>query len=286
MLGTSEMAFRAPAPQLRGVVEHYVGFREWSPAGLRRREVARASVTVIFNLGPPLLIEGRDESPRPWSSFVAADISRYGVTEFGGLSTGLELKLTPLGAHLLFAQPMAELAGVVVPLEQALPGSEELIERLALAAEWERRFDLLDRELSRRLANRINPPDVQYAWQRLLRSGGETPIATLLEELGCSGRHLSARFRECVGVSPKAAARVMRFGRAVDRLERDDGARFAEIATGCGFYDQAHLNREFRELAGTTPGSFVAARLPAGLGIAAEPREQVSSVQDGLTMAA
>jgi transcriptional regulator GlxA family with amidase domain len=78
-----------------------------------------------------------------------------------------------------------------------------------------------------------------------------------------------ARFREQIGPSPKTAARLVRFQRAVALLGCDDGQRFAEIAQECGYYDQAHLNREFRELAGATPGAFVARLLPDGLGVAA-----------------
>ena len=57
-------------------------------------------------------------------------------------------------------------------------------------------------------------------------------------------------------------------------LERP--ARFAEIAYECGYYDQAHLNRDFREFAGTTPGDYVRRLLPDGGGVAAE----VTFVQD------
>lgn len=53
-------------------------------------------------------------------------------------------------------------------------------------------------------------------------------------------------------------------------LERNDGGRFAEIAQRCGYYDQAHMNREFRDLAGVAPGEFVARLLPDGFGVAAD----------------
>jgi transcriptional regulator GlxA family with amidase domain len=38
----------------------------------------------------------------------------------------------------------------------------------------------------------------------------------------------------------------------------------AEIAFACGYFDQAHLNRDFRDLAGTTPTAFVDAALESG----------------------
>ena len=47
------------------------------------------------------------------------------------------------------------------------------------------------------------------------------------------------------------------------------GVRWADIAHECGYADQSHLNRDFRELAGTTPTAYVAARLPDGLGVRA-----------------
>jgi len=57
---------------------------------------------------------------------------------------------------------------------------------------------------------------------------------------------------------------VIRFDRAVSALRATETAELAEIAFDCGYVDQAHLNREFRELAGTTPASFRAAQSESG----------------------
>jgi AraC-like DNA-binding protein len=62
----------------------------------------------------------------------------------------------------------------------------------------------------------------------------------------------------------------VRFQRTIRLLERHDRHRFAEIAQRCGYYDQAHMNREFRELAGAAPGEFVARLLPDGFGVGAD----------------
>jgi transcriptional regulator GlxA family with amidase domain len=48
----------------------------------------------------------------------------------------------------------------------------------------------------------------------------------------------------------------MRFDRAVSLLGRAD-ANLADVAFECGYFDQAHLSREFREFAGTSPAAFV-----------------------------
>jgi transcriptional regulator GlxA family with amidase domain len=64
------------------------------------------------------------------------------------------------------------------------------------------------------------------------------------------------RFRDHIGLPPKAAARVIRLDRAVSAL-RSGTPRVADVAAVCGYADQAHLGRELRELGGITPGQLV-----------------------------
>jgi AraC-like DNA-binding protein len=62
------------------------------------------------------------------------------------------------------------------------------------------------------------------------------------------------------------AARVLRFPRAVGLLRA--GEPLADVAYACGYYDQPHFNRDFRELPATTPTDFIARALPEGAGTA------------------
>lgn len=149
---------------------------------------------------------------------------------------------------------MRELTNLTLPVEDLLgPWSGTAVARLAETPSWPDRLALTDRLLSRRiLAAPEVGPQIPWAWGRLLASGGTVAVRSLGEELGWSHRHLVARFHDQVGLSPKTAARVIRFDRALGRLRA--GAPIAEVAADCGFYDQAHLSREFRALAGAPPG--------------------------------
>ena len=74
---------------------------------------------------------------------------------------------------------------------------------------------------------------------------------------------MHAAFSEQIGLPPKAAARLLRFRNVCRRIEAEP-ARWADIAFDAGYCDQSHLNRDFRELAGTTPSDFLARRIPGG----------------------
>ena len=266
-----EYAVAGPDPGLRRHVRGYTGYRESTPAVLRRREVPSGNVALILSFGPSIRIHdprrpGRVESR---TSFVAGLDDSYAVTEYAGDQHGIQVDLTPLAAYMLLGRPMEDLARRVVELDDVLgTAGTRLVEQLFDAPGWEARFALLDSALGARLAE-ARPPlaGVAWAWRRLDETAGRVEIRALADELGWSSKRLITRFRQQVGLSPKLLARVMRFERVV-RLVRAGGHRsWVETAYDCGYYDQAHLNRDFREFAGTTPTSFLASRLPGGAGV-------------------
>jgi AraC-like DNA-binding protein len=279
-MGSWEMVSREPHPALRPHVRRYCGYVEDTLAPMSRVEAAVAEIPVIVSLGPRIEVDGGE-----FGSFVAGLSEMPARTEHDGHQLGIQIDLSPLAARMLLGTPMHELAGRVVALEDVLGARlPRLIERLQEAPTWDARFDLLDGLLARRLAGAPSPPpSLVYAWQRLRDSHGRARVGALAAEVGCSPRYLTLQFRDHLGMPPKPLARILRFRHALDLLECDDGSRYAEIAEGCGYYDQAHLNRDFRAFAGAAPGHFLARRLPDGGGVAAE---KFASVQDGQAEAA
>lgn len=238
---------RPPHPALRAHVRGYSGYREESTRRIVRRELPASQVVLIIGFAAPLRILND-----PFVSFVAGFGDAHVLTEYAGGQRGIQVDLTPLGAYSLFGAPMSELANRVVHLDDLL-GAEarRLVDMLASAPGWPARFALLDEALLRRIADGPVPsPEVTRAWN-LLRAGAS--VAATAEDVGWSRRHLAARFRHQVGLPPKPAAQVFRFERAVRLLSAPGGPGLAETAVTCGYFDQAHLNREFRRLAGCTP---------------------------------
>ena len=105
------------------------------------------------------------------------------------------------------------------------------------------------------LLERLQPerdPRVDAAVDRILNGAGR--VEEIANEIGISRQHLARQFLHHVGVPPKTFARVMRFRRVLDSLGKH--ADWADLAAANGYYDQSHLIADFRELAGSTPGSF------------------------------
>lgn len=249
------------SPALRLRVRSYYGFEETTGGLTQRREGPGPEVVVILSFGNEWRIGGALEPQRPLArldSFVGGLRDTSVVTEHDGWSAGMQINLAPTAAHMLFRLPMRELAEHNVPFDALLPDANLLVERLYEAGSWEERFSLLDDDLAKRLAGAPTPtPGVDWAWRQLQESRGRVPIGRLCEELGWSRRRLVARFRDEVGLGPKAVARLFRFEHALELAAADPDPSWAEIALGAGYYDQSHLSNEFRAITGLTPRQYV-----------------------------
>ena len=266
-----ELEIRLPGPAMRRHAARYDGNSVTRAAPRREREPLTMGVVLIFGLGPELRLVDPDGPPVRLGSFVAGLADRCAVVEHDGEMRGLQVDLSPLAARRIFRVPMHEVSRRVVSLEDALGREAALLEeRLAEAGNWSERFALVESALAARLdAAEPPPPDVDWAWRRLERVRGRIRVADLAAELHCSRKHLAARFRVHVGLPPKLVARMLRFRETADRIVAAPGRPLADVAAQCGYYDQAHLDRDFRAFTGTTPTAF-----------AADPRTPVTFVQD------
>jgi len=259
---------RLPSPSLRPYLLRPIeGWEQSHAAQAQLREVPFPGVPLIFGLDTAWEIDGPMTSECEASFVAGLHAAPTLVRPTGPSWSCVELRLTPIAAHRIFGVPMHELANRTVALADVAPEADELVERLR-EAPWPERFDLIERFLLRRLDTaRESARGVEWSWQELRRTEGRAPIGELANELGWSHRRLIVRFREQVGLTPKAVGRVMRFDHAVRAL-RSAATELAEVAYDCGYYDQAHMNRDFRELGGTTPQAFRSSLLELG-GVAA-----------------
>lgn len=257
--GVHELAMRDARADATGLVRRYAGYREVA-GHLSRREVAGAGCSLILAWGDELEVRYEGASPIRLGAFVLGNHTRPTTTVFAGLQHGVQVDLTPQGAMALLGQSLRELTDQVIPVGDVLGRpAVELVERLEASASWPDRFAILDDVVGARRSQATVDPAVLWLWQQLNASMGATRVDELIAETGWSRRHLTRKFEQQVGLSPKTIARLSRFRRALAVMTATGPrVRLADVAAQAGYYDQAHFNREFKEFAGCTPSRYLA----------------------------
>ena len=243
-----ELAFARPAEPLRAYVRQYAAWFDRSREVVSRRHLPSGHVPLIINFDAP--VRERKGGSAEWTE---------------------HRTFTAVGARLFYNRPLGQLANRSVALTDLIGrAAERLAAQLFDASTWEERFAVLDREIASTVfAASPVPAEVSWAWRALTRSEGRVRIADLVRHVGWSERHFATQFRDQLGLTPKAFARVLRFGRAVRTLSSEHSATLADVALSCGYYDQAHFTRDFQEFAGVTPLTLLGRRLPSDGGFSA-----------------
>lgn len=193
---------------------------------------------------PPTLVVGQTTGPtvlRPGSSVRAVGI-----------------RLLPWGGTALLQIPICELTDRFLPIRELLPQFEALGEQLAAAPahEWTRiAFSHLTKCLPVEPTGTLTTELVRA----IVGSGGRVTVRELASTVHATTRSVERVMRRDIGLSPLLFARIVRLQKAIGRMRYSPQRRLGRIAIDCGYYDQAHFCRDFRQLSGMTPTQFVAA---------------------------
>ena len=233
-----------PSPPLRAFVECFWTGR--SGKGMAEpafnRVLPDGCMDIIFDFEEP-------------SCYVVGTMRSASEVRMSGKVDLLGVRFRPTALPGLLRTPASELTDRVVPLSEFWPSSEELSERMFSCCATTERLLILEEafEEQRSAWSRI-PAAAAKASELIHASGGRTTVDVLTQSVSISSRHLERLFNDLIGVSPKEACRIARFRRAVGMLHTE--LPLAPLAFECGYFDQAHLTREFKRLAGIPPSVY------------------------------
>ena len=163
----------------------------------------------------------------------------------------LGIRFEPHGLTAFLDTPLAEITNARHDLRVL---DADFADRLRCASTAAPPLAALQSELERRLRTRSSTPPswIPEAVRRIDDHAGACRIGEWSVDLGVDPRRLQRGFGRAVGLTPKRLQRVLRFQKVYRRLEEATCA--ADLALECGYYDQAHMIRDFQQFAGRSPG--------------------------------
>lgn len=210
-----------------------------SPGGELERVLPDGTCEIVLNRADPFRHEGRIQ-PR---AMVVGQMLRFMEIEPTGAVDLVGIRFRPGGLFPFLRAPMAELTGGWADLGDIDRGLWRDLEGA--------------RGPEQALLDRLRPANGAVTAAVAAIERGEQRIDRIARDLAVHPRRLERVFEREVGVAPKLLARIVRF-RGVLRGTGD----WATVAQACGYYDQAHLIRDFREFAGEPPTAYFARRHP------------------------
>jgi AraC-like DNA-binding protein len=257
---------------------------------LHERHLPSREVSIVLNFAAPHRIIDPSDPKRTTehqNAWIVPLQHRHQIREAFGTRDFVVIRLSPIGAQMLLGTPMDLLTDRTLALEDVDRRFARLLTGHAEATpDWAARFDTLENIVAVRLSSAPSPPaGLLHSWRILQESPSHVDLASLAGEIGCSRRQLIAQFHKYFGTAPKMIARISRFHLAVAAVHRlgrrdplayaegkpyldsqaegrDRGAtqkalRWADLALGCGYYDQSHFINEFRSFSGLSPLEFL-----------------------------
>lgn len=245
-----------PQPALQGQVEcFWFAASDAEPGAAPERVLPDGCLEWIFHLGVPFR---RLNAANVWEtqprSFVVGELTRFILLQPTGPVATMGVRFRPGGAYRFLPFPVNLLTDSFVSSGDIWGREGEYLEEAVLTApSHQERQHAVEAFLLSRLINSRPRRRFDAAIGEVMRSRGQTRVNQIAMVIGCSPRQLERDFRAAAGLSPKALARVIRFQNLLWLAGEDALRQWARVALECGYADQPHMVREFRELTGQSP---------------------------------
>lgn len=245
-----------PSIELSGLIRHYLFLNLEGNSSGKLRLFSDGSSGIVLSSHPTLFL---DSLPLP-AAFCYGQITGYKEISCQGTAQLVIIVFHPHGLNRLLNVPAFELNDKVIPLADLFAGVGQALQRsIAAADSLAEKLDHIE-AFFRKMVNDHRPagdPLVTTALNLIQRNRGVVTIQQLTGIIGCHSRQLERRFNTAIGLSPKHYCNIVRTLGFVKTLQRTaPKPNLTRSAYDSGYYDQAHLIREFRKITGLSPSQY------------------------------
>lgn len=165
----------------------------------------------------------------------------------------------PQGAMMFFSLPLNELTNNSVSLNDIAGKDAFLLEdQIENAYTMRERVEYLESFLLKKLLEKeyYDFKRINSIIQKIVSLGGEISVDEMSREACLSNKQLERKFSKYVGMTPKQYLKIVRFQKSLKTKEMNPKLNLTTLAYDCGYYDQAHFIKDFKNITGMTPKSF------------------------------
>ena len=252
-----------PGPPLGAFVNCFWHFSGYVASHSRERALPNGTTELVVNLHEDRFRVYRDDTDVHGELFhetvICGPQSRYFVLAPSQQESVIGINFRPGGAAPFLGVPAGEVTDRHVALEDVWgpAAARELRARLLEAGSSAAMFAVLERALLGRLRRPLLPhPAVAYALRQLNAMPALARIGPVQDQTGYGPKRFIELFRNSVGLTPKLYCRIQRFQAVIGMLAGGRRVEWATVALESGYFDQSHLNREFRAFSGVTPAGY------------------------------
>jgi AraC-like DNA-binding protein len=226
-------------------------------AGEVQRILPDGCAELIVQRGDRFRAGGADGTvERQGRAVLVGELTRPWLVQAEGRVDTVGVRFRPAGLGALVEAPLRGLTDRATAIDDVWGAAgRELEARVQDAAGDDGIVAAIEGFLGTR-ARRAPDPLAEAVCAAIRRERGQLALADLARSAGCSTREVQRRVLRAVGLGPKRLSRIVRLQEVLRRLRAAEAA-WVDVALDCGYYDQSHLARDFRELAGLSPERYL-----------------------------
>lgn len=192
------------------------------------------------------------------STYISGTVLKYKTWSLGTGKKTFGVRFLPGCGVLPNELNMQMLVNDDIKIDGDLFG-ENLTDKIQEAESFNQRVSIFT-EAYKGFVDKSSKSDVKknidiYIKDRICESYGQVSINQLCQETGYSPCYIRRVFKEYNGLSPKQFANYIRFQYLLGEIERPD-KEYGQLALECGYYDEPHMMKEFKNYAGVTMNQY------------------------------
>jgi len=250
-----------PSPALAHIVKHFLIIEKDQIAHVSLRMFSDGNTGMVFNFGDPLLIYKDDSQASKTlpSSFIYGQLDTFQNIISVGKIQILIVVFHPFGISSLLKISAVELRNEILDMETFYASESQILtEQISNSPAILTKIQTVEHFLISKLSKNPNQDQLTFQAVNLIhQQNGNLSVSQLISTLRVSERKLQRTFEEHIGLSPKRYSGVTRVQYFLKLLRKNPTVSQTKLVYDAGFFDQAHLIREMKNISGITPSQYV-----------------------------